>query len=426
MAPVALVDCNNFYASCERAFNPKLEGKPIVVLSNNDGCVVARSNEVKALGIPMGEPWFKVEKEAKRHGIVAYSSNYALYGDMSARVMGLLGRFSPRQEIYSIDECFLGLEGFGTRDLTAYCQTIRQQVRQGTGIPVSVGIAATKTLAKLANHVAKKRPGYDGVCDFGRLTSGELNTLLDEIGVSEVWGVGRRIARRLEGMDIATVQQLRSADCRWIRQQFSVALERTVSELNGIACIEIEEEAPNRQQIISSRSFGEPVETLQALSEAVCNYTTRAAEKLRSQGSVAGSIGVHILTNPFKPQDTQYQRSQMVPLPTPTDDTRQLAQAALRGLRHIFKPGFRYKKAGIMLLGLEPKAHRPRTLFDDPAADSRSARLMQVMDAINIRMGQDTLKIAANGIERSWKMRRGMQSPRFTTDWDEIPRIGAK
>jgi DNA polymerase V len=425
MPPVALVDCNNFYASCERVFNPRLEGKPIVVLSNNDGCVVARSNEVKALGIPMGAPWFQIEKEARRHGIVAYSSNYALYGDMSARVMHILGRFSPRQEIYSIDECFLGLEGFESFNLADYGREIRQRVKQYTGIPVSIGIASTKTLAKLANHVAKKREGHAGVCDFGALSRPALDALLDSIAVGEIWGVGRRLAHRLETMDITTVRQLKAADARWLRQQFSVTLERTVAELNGTPCIELEEEGPNKHQIISSRSFGKPVETLQDLGEAVSTYTARAAEKLRAQESVAASIGVTIQTNPFKPGEPQYQPWQVVPLANPTDDTRPLVQAALRGLKRIYRAGFRYKKAGVVLMGLQARHSRPRTLFDDPAAEAKSERLMRVMDSLNARMGQDTVKLAAAGIEKSWRMRRGMKSPHYTTDWAELPEVRA-
>ena len=425
MAHVALVDCNNFYASCERVFNPKLEGKPIVVLSNNDGCVVARSNEVKALGIPMGEPWFKIEKESNRHGIIAFSSNYALYSDMSARVMGILGRFSPHQEIYSIDECFLGLEGFEKWNLETYAQNIRYQVKRDTGIPVSIGIAATKTLAKLANHVAKKCPGFEGVCDFGTFTPSDLESLLASIDVSEVWGIGRRITRRLETMGITTVQDLKTADQHWIRQQFSVTVERTVAELNGIACIDLEEEAPNKQQIISSRSFGKPVETLQELSEALCSYTTRAAEKLRSQESVAGTIGVFLMTNPFKPDERQYHPSLLVPLAAPTDDTRLLAQAALRGLKRIYKRGYRYKKAGVMLMSLMQKSEKPQTLFDDPQAEAKSAKLMHVLDLVNRKMGQDTLKIAGAGIEKPWGMRRFLKSPNYTTCWAEIPTANA-
>ncbi len=371
MSSIALVDCNNFYASCERAFNPRLEGKPLVVLSNNDGCVVARSNEVKALGLPMGVPWFQIEKMAKRHGIIAYSSNYALYGDMSVRVMALLSQFSPQQEVYSIDECFLRLSGFECGDLITYGQKIRRQVKQGTGIPVSIGMASTKTLAKLANHVAKKQNAYSGVCDFGRFSAGELDDLLTRIDVCEVWGVGRKIAQRLERLRIKSVLELKRADPYWIRQQFSLTLERTVVELNGLSCIELEEERANKQQIISSRSFGRPVEVLEELKEAVSCHTTRAAEKLRAQYSVAGSIGVHVLTNPFKPEEPQYQSSRIVPLVKPTDDTRHLVRAALHGLQHIYRAGFKYKKTGVVLMALEGKTALQQTLFDDPEAEAR-------------------------------------------------------
>lgn len=261
--PLALVDCNNFYVSCERVFNPRLEGKPVVVLSNNDGVAVARSNEVKALGIKMWEPWFKMEKIARQHGIIAYSSNYTLYGDLSARVMSILSTFSPKQEIYSIDECFLDLDGFDPQSLMTYGQMIRQAVKQSLGIPVCVGIADTKTLAKLANHCAKKGlAGADGVCDFGRLSDDERTVLFASIPVGEVWGVGRRITEKLLTMNISTVEDLRTANLERIQSQFSVVLGRTVNELNGIPCIELEEAGTPRQQIMVSRSFGSSVTCL--------------------------------------------------------------------------------------------------------------------------------------------------------------------
>jgi len=421
MPPFALVDCNNFYVSCERVFNPKLEGRPVVVLSNNDGCVVARSNEVRALGIRMGAPWFQIEQEARRHGILCFSSNYALYADMSARVMAVLGRFSPHQEIYSIDECYLGLAGFGSRDLVAYGQEIRHRVLRWTGLPVSIGIAPTKTLAKLANHSAKKREGFAGVCDFGQFSPRTLDALLGDIPVGEVWGVGRKSLLQLQQMGINTTLELKQANPKRIREQFSVMLERTVAELNGLPCINLEETNPDKQQIICSRSFGKPVTRLEDLSEAVSSYTIRAAEKLRLQESVAASIGVYILTNSFKPEQPQYQRSFVVPLAKPEDDTRILAQAALRGLNQIYREGYNYKKAGIVLMGLEPKHTRPQTLFDDPVSESRSARLMHLMDAINARMGQDTLTLAAAGTHQTWRMRRSRKSPDYTTRWEELP-----
>ncbi|MCZ2112760.1 MAG: Y-family DNA polymerase, partial [Anaerolineae bacterium] len=348
----ALIDGNNFYVSCERVFDPKLEGRPVVVLSNNDGCVVARSQEVKALGVKMGVPWFQLRDLAKQHGIVAKSSNYSLYGDMSARMMAVLGRFSPDQEIYSIDECFLDMDGFGHLDLSAYGQEIRARVRQWLGLPVCVGFGATKTLAKLANHAAKKRPEFGGVCDLAALSAAAQDALLASIDVGEVWGVGHRGTPRLKALGLDNVKALRDADAKWLRREFSVVLERTVTELNGIPCIDLEDAAPAKQQIMSSRAFGAYVYDLAGLEEAVATYVGRAAEKLRRQGSVAGAVQVYVRTNPFKEDHPQYQRGLTVPLPDPTDDTRLLVRAALLGLRRIFKPGYAYQKAGVMLMDL--------------------------------------------------------------------------
>jgi DNA polymerase V len=420
--PIALVDCNNFYVSCERVFNPRLEGVPVVVLSNNDGCAVARSGEVKALGIKMGEPWFKMKDIAKKHGIVAYSSNYTLYGDLSARVMSILSNFSPNQEIYSIDECFLDLAGFDPATLMDYGQKIRQTVKQGVGIPVCVGIADTKTLAKLANHCAKKGfAGKDGVCDFGRLTEQQLSTLFAGIPVGEVWGIGRRITARLGEMGINTIEDLRRADPEYIRQQFSVVVERTVKELNGIACIELEEVGVPRQQIMVSRSFGSEVTQLSDLSESVSYFTSRAAEKLRHDGSVASSLCVFVRTNPFKEEAPQYQRSMIVPLFQPTDDTTKLVHASLQGLKAIFRVGYGYKKSGVFLMGLQSKEMLQATLFDDPVEQARSDSMMRVMDEINRKMGQGSVTVAASGIRQRWAMRRERKSPSFTTEWSELP-----
>jgi DNA polymerase V len=423
--PLALVDCNNFYVSCERVFNPRLEGVPVVVLSNNDGCAVARSNEVKALGIKMGEPWFKMKDIAKKHGIVAYSSNYTLYGDLSARVMSLLSTFSPNQEIYSIDECFLDLDGFDPTTLESYAQKIRMTIKQGVGIPVCVGIADTKTLAKLANHCAKKElAGGNGACDFGRLTESERSILFSSIPVGEVWGVGRKISEKLLTMNIKTVEQLRTANLEMIRRQFSIVLARTVNELNGVACIELDEAGTPRQQIMVSRSFGSTVTRLEDLSESVAFFTTRAAEKLRNDGSVAASICIYVRTNPFKESDPQYQRSLIVPLFQPTDDTMRLISAALAGLKEIYRSGYQYKKTGVMLMGLQTKESVQPTLFDDPIEQAKSNRLMHVMDAINHKMGQGSVSVAASGIRQRWAMRRERKSPNYTTDWDELPVAG--
>lgn len=420
--PLALVDCNNFYVSCERVFNPKLEGKPVVVLSNNDGCAVSRSNEVKALGLKMGEPWFKMEKLAKQHGIIALSSNYTLYGDLSARVMSILSTFSPKQEIYSIDECFLDLDGFDPQSLMAYGQKIRQTVKQNVGIPVCVGIADTKTLAKLANHCAKNGlAGENGVCDFGLLDSAQRKSLLSSIPVGEVWGVGRRITEKLLTMDIKSVEGLRTASQKSIRDQFSVVLVRTVQELNGFPCIELEEAGTPRQQIMVSRSFGSMVTQFDDLAESVSYFATKAAEKLRDDGSVAASVCVYVRTNPFKEDEPQYQRSMIVPLGQPSDDTMKLITAALMGLKAIYRSGFRYKKTGVLLMGLQSKGTVQATLFDDAAKQSKSDNMMHVMDSINRKMGQGSMTIAASGISHRWAMRRDRMSQNYTTDWNDLP-----
>ena len=420
--PIALVDCNNFYVSCERAFNPKLEGRPVVVLSNNDGCAVARSNEVKALGIKMAEPWFKMEKLAKQHDILALSSNYALYGDLSARVMSILSTFSPKQEVYSIDECFLDLAGFDPKVLMAYGQSIRKTIKQHVGIPVCVGIAETKTLAKLANHCAKKRyAGKDGVCDFGRYTPTQISKLFATIPVGDIWGIGRKITEKLITMKIETVEDLRTANQARMRQLFSIVVERTIKELNGIPCIELDAANTPRQQIMVSRSFGQEVSNYDDLAESVAYFATTAAEKLRKDCSVATSLCVFIQTNPFKLKDPQYTPSLVVPVGEPTDDTTRLVNAALRGLKSIHRHGFKYKKSGVLLMGLQAKQAVQATLFDDTAAQEKSEKLMQVMDYVNRRMGKGSMTIAASGTKQRWAMRRDSKSPNYTSDWDELP-----
>jgi len=418
----ALIDGNNFYVSCERVFNPKLEDRPVVVLSNNDGCVVARSAEVKALGVKMGEPWFKLKALARKHGIVAYSSNYTLYADMSNRMMSVLASYSPRQEIYSIDECFLGLDGFSHYDLMAHAQKMRQQVKQWVGLPVCVGIATTKTLAKLANHCAKKGlAGQDGVCDFGQLAKDEYEALLATLPVGEVWGVGRKLTARLNELEICTVKQLRDANAATIRREFSVVLERTIMELRGISCLELEEIAPPKKQIMSSRSFGAYVHTLPELEEAVSTYIARAAEKLRAQGSVAGAVEVYIRTNPFCEKQPQYQRAIAVPLTQPTSDTVRLTRAALWGLKRIYRPGYAYQKAGVMLMDLSQAGQAQGVLFE--TASRERPALMEVIDRANALWGSGTLKLAAEGLEKSWQMRRGNKSPCYTSRWEELPRV---
>ena len=418
----ALIDGNNFYVSCERVFNPGLEGKPVVVLSNNDGCVVARSAEVKALGVKMGAPWFQLKDIARKNGILAYSSNYALYADMSNRMMRVLETYSPQQEIYSIDECFLGLDGFPPAELAAIGQRIRRQVKQWVGLPVCVGIGATKTLAKLANHCAKKGlAGADGVCDLGPMQPAELDDVFSRIDVGEVWGVGRRLTEKLADRGITRVRDLRDADAVTLGQAFSVVLQRTVMELRGISCLELEALASAKKQIISSRSFGAYIYTLPELEEAVSSYIARAAEKLRRQHSVAGGLQVFIRTNPFKPEHPQYQRGLTVPLPAPTADTRTLTRAALRGLRHLFKPGYAYQKAGVMLMELRDAGVVQGQLFNTAPPDRPA--LMQVIDRANAMWGRGTLRLASEGVSKPWQMRRERVSPAYTTRWEDLPRV---
>ncbi|MBI1891258.1 MAG: Y-family DNA polymerase [Burkholderiales bacterium] len=425
----ALVDVNNFYVSCERVFNPKLESVPVVVLSNNDGCAVARSNEVKALGVKMGTPWFQMQDLAKRHGIVAFSSNYTLYGDMSNRVLMILRDFSPEVEMYSIDECFLRLNGLSALwpTLNDLGQAIRCRIRQWTGLPICVGFASSKTMAKLANHVAKKHIDLNGVCDFTTMSENEISRLFSSLDVGEVWGVGRRIGERLHAMGIHTAQALRQASPKWLRAQFGVVMERTCDELNGISCLALEDVTPPRKQIICSRSFGELVTSLEELIEAVSTYITRAAEKLRHQQSVCGAVHVFIHTNQFRKQDEQYNNGIVVSLPEPTGDTRVLIAAALFGLRHIYRPGYKYKKAGVMLMELSNSKQRQSSIFDlRGAVSDRVGELMQTLDNLNREYGQDTITIGSAGVRSNWKMRCDNRTPRYTTRWNELPHAFAR
>jgi DNA polymerase V len=418
----ALVDCNNFYVSCERAFNPRIAHVPVVVLSNNDGCVVARSNEVKALGVKMGTPWFQMQNLVKRHGIVAFSSNYALYADMSRRVTSILAEYSPEIEVYSIDESFLRIESvvrcYGGAVLMG--RQIRERILQWTGMPVCVGIGPSKTLAKFANHLAKKNPEFNGVCDLHAMTRPERLQWMEKVDVGEVWGVGRRTVDPLKELGIDSVLDLRNAAPKVIRKHFGVVLERTVNELRGISCLELEEVTPPKQQIMSSRSFGEPMTGIEELAEALAYHAANVAEKLRAQGGIAAAIHVFILTNRFK-DCPQYNGALTLPLAEATDDTRRFTSAALRALDAIYRPGFEYKKAGVMLSCITEKAARQQTLFDDSEASEKSARLMSVMDAVNNEFGRDLLHTAATGIQHRWAARAERRSPCYTTRWDDLP-----
>jgi DNA polymerase V len=419
----ALVDVNNFYVSCERVFNPHLINRPVVVLSNNDGCAVARSNEVKALGVKMGTPWFQLKDLVRQHGIIALSSNYTLYGDMSDRVMTILRDFSPYVEVYSIDECFLGLQGLGKLWPTAtdMGQSIRNRIHQWTSLPVCVGFGATKTLAKLANHIAKKQPEFNGVCDLAAMPSSQLDALLSAIEVGEVWGVGRRISQHLNTAGIHTVKALRDTSTAWLRARFGVVMERLVYELCGVSCLALEEISTPRKQIISSRSFGQLIYSLPELSESVASYMSSAAEKLRSQNSICNAIQVFIQTNPFREQDKQYSKCITVPLPNASSDTRLLVRAALFGLKHIYRKGYAYKKAGVILTGISPSILYQGSLLTQYGADEKSARLMSVLDQLNQKYGRNTVSVFSAESEKTWSMRREIMSPCYTTQWSDVP-----
>lgn len=420
----ALVDGNNFYVSCERVFKPRLEGRPVVVLSNNDGCCVARSDEAKALGIKMAQPHFEVRDLLKRNNGVALSSNYTLYADMSRRMMSVIARYSPEQEVYSIDESFLRFTGFSHWDLTQHGAKMRREVRQWTGIPVGVGIGPTKTLAKLANRLSKRHPDFkkSGVCNLQDIAPWNLIRYLAEVEVEDVWGIGPRWGRKLQELGIQSALDLKLANPELMQSRFSVVMERTIRELNGVHCIPLEEAPPPKKQIVSSRSFGKPVTQLQDLMEAVAAYAARAAEKLRQEGQAAGAIQVFLATNTFIPSEPQYHPALLIRFSSPTQDTGRLVQAARQGARRIFKRGFRYKKAGVMLVDFVPAGVSQGDLFFQEAqAPERRNRLMATMDAVNSEMGKGTLRLAAEGVGQTWKMRRGNLTPSYTTEWDTLP-----
>ena len=419
----ALVDVNNFYVSCERVFAPKLKDVPMVVLSNNDGCAVARSAEVKALGVKMGTPWFQMKDLAKQHGIQAYSSNYTLYGDMSGRVVEVLRKFTPNLEVYSIDESFLRIETVLKQyaDPTSLGQIIKQDVRDTTGLPVCVGIGASKTLAKLANHLAKKNPQFSGVCDISSMPKAALYQWMAETAVGEVWGIGGKTAKKLKELKINSVFDLVQVSPQAMRQQFGVVIERICYELRGVSCLQLEEVAPAKQQIISSRSFGKPVLSMEELAESVATHAARGAEKLRSQKSVTGALTIFVQTNPHKPFEPQHHQSITVVLSDPSDNTLTLTSAALKGLKQIYKTGFKYKKAGVILNLLADKPTMQQSLFDDMEVKGKSAGLMKAMDSINSRFGNAAIKTAASGTKQDWQMRSGNRSPNYTTQWDELP-----
>jgi len=422
MPPIfALVDCNNFYASCERVFNPRLEGQPIVVLSNNDGCVIARSNEAKALGIGMGVPEFQIRPLLRAHKVQVFSSNYTLYGDMSQRVMETLEQFCPDNEIYSIDEAFLRLSGFTARNRTDYGHTMRSTVKQWTGIPVSVGIAETKTLAKIANRVAKRTPDTGGVFDL--LACPDRDALLGRIAVHDVWGIGPNHAHLLKQHGITTAVQLQQVDDQWIRKQMGIVGLRLVMELRGVSCLDLEQCPAPKQSLTCSRAFGAFISTLTEMEEAVSSYTSRVAEKLRGERLAATVLTVSLTTNAFK-DGPQYNNALTIKLPVATDHTPELIRSALQGIKAVYREGYQYKKAGVMLMGLVPVGQVQTDLFDHHDR-VRSTRLMSALDGVNARWGLGALQYASSGITKKWKTQFHRRSPAYTTQWDELPVVKA-
>ena len=426
----ALVDGNNFYVSCERIFRPSLNDRPVVVLSNNDGCAIARSNEAKALGIKMGAPWFQIRHLQESNGLVALSANFTLYGDISSRMMAVAAALGPGQEVYSIDESFVSLDGV-RGDLVRRAHIIRSRVLQWIGIPTCIGMGTTKTLAKLANHIAKtaeRKPGvYPAelaqVCNLSALAPEAMKAVLEATDVGEVWGIGPRIGSGLKEAGIQTVWQLIQLEPATIRRRWSVMLEKTLRELQGTPCITLDDEPPPKQEIACTRSFGHPVTELPVLIEAVSEFATRAAEKLRKQNSLAGRILVFARTSPFRP-GTKFARSTVVPLRRPTADTALLVNSAVAGLRSIFTPGILYAKAGVMLLELQPDSIVQGELDLEGDNLEDRTRLMTALDTLNGRYGKGTVLMASAGLagdRREWSMKQERRTPRYTTDWEDLP-----
>ena len=417
----ALVDCNNFYASCERTFRPELRLRPVVVLSNNDGCIIARSEEAKALGIKMGTPEFKCRDLLKKHNVSVFSSNYALYGDMSSRVMWLLGKLAPEIEVYSIDEAFLDMSSFTRFDLTDYAQHIRKTVRLHTGIPVCVGIAPTKTLAKIANRLAKKNPQYQGVCVLK--SHEEIYNALERTKVEDIWGIGRQWSKLLQAKRIETAADFAVASPAWIRKHLHIVGARIQSELQGTSCLEMELVRPAKQSICTSRSFGRSVSTLVELQQAVATFAGKCAVKLRQENALASMLTVFIATSPFDESGNRYWGTRTAALPYPTQDSIIILRAAETILAGIFQDGMVYKKAGVIVSGLVPRASCSTTLSlfpeEEPVANERDASLMQVMDAINQRYGRGAVHLASENSE-SWKPTQEHLSPCRTTSWNDI------
>ena len=417
----AIIDCNNFYASCERVFQPHLREKPIVVLSNNDGCVIARSNEAKALGIEMGAPFHQVRGLCQRHKITVFSSNYTLYGDMSQRVMTVIEQNWPMVEVYSIDEAFLNLTGLPAPQVNAFCQQLQADIFKQTGIPVSIGIGRSKTLAKLANYIAKKK------VKLSVFNIDDQMHWLEQVAVQDIWGVGRRWAAKLIALGIHTAAELAKLNTDFVRQRFNVVMLRTVLELNGTSCIQLEDSEP-KQSILSSKSFGTLQTTQTALSEALASHCARAWDKLREQQSQVAYLSVFLRTNPFRQSMPQYSQSCGVRLVHPSDDLCHLTSLAKHCLAHIFMPGYHYHKTGVYFVELVDKRFQQNDLFDPICPDQQQKRekLMQVTGNIKQRYGQHSLYLAAQGSrEATWQMRANLCSPRYTTSWNDLPLVKA-
>ncbi len=422
---ISLIDANNFYVSCERVFRPDLIGKPVAVLSNNDGCIVSRSQEIKDLGVKMGVPAFQIQHLVKQHNIQLLSSNYGLYADLSARVMSVLETFAPSIEIYSIDEAFLDFTDLYpcTKDPIAYGQQIKQKVLRHTGIPVCVGMGPSKTLAKLANFAAKKWKQTGGVLDLSDIQRREK--LMKIVPVGEVWGIGRQLSKQLNQLGIQTVWDLAQQSPQKMQQQFSVVMARTIMELNGIACLELEEIAPDKQQIVCSRSFSRKLTTLQELSPAMAEFASRASEKLRHQHSEAGCVTAFIRTNPFSAHEPQYQRSATQKLQQPSQDSRIVTGIVQQLLKEIYRPGYSYQKCGVQLSHIQPQTVPEQCDVFASQQTQESPQLMQAMDQINRRFPKG-IAIATTKIDQTWKPKAERLSQRYTTEWRELMTVYCK
>jgi len=414
---IALIDCNSFYVSCERLFNPKIRKKPVVVLSNNDGCIVSRSNEAKALGIKMGEPYFKAKDIIIKNNVQVFSSNYSLYGDMSRRVMRTLKRFNSDIEIYSIDEAFIDLSNFPDNEVEGVAQEIRATVLQWTGIPTSIGIAKTKTLSKVANHIAKKK--QSGVTNFIGVEN--IDPLLEKVDINDVWGVGKQLTKFYHKNGIYNAKQLKNKSNTWIKKSSNVLGSRTAMELRGISCIDIEKTKSKRKSCVVSRSFGQRIEKYQELKEAVAGYCLNASEKIRSESLIAKSITVFIRTSPFQSRFGYYSNSKTIDFPIATSDSIEIVKTALTILESIFKNGYRYQKAGVLLSSLSESTNN-KNLFSSEK-DEKINSLMKSIDNTNYRYGRSTLSLASAGVQKRWSSKRQHYSRIDTADFHCLPTI---